>query len=116
LIVNSEVKENLLLPVGLGRIGHNAEKTKDCRELERMTRGRFSFTCSGVLCLWSSRWPGELTSSFFPAISHLRHLIVYTKAVFFVTDRAAPYSWSEEEIADLHDHCTVIMASDGRKI
>ncbi|KFR12042.1 methyltransferase-like protein 22 [Opisthocomus hoazin] len=30
----------------------------------------------------------------------------------FCTDRAAPYSWSEEEIADLHDHCTVIMASD----
>ncbi|KAM6250324.1 methyltransferase-like protein 22 isoform 2-T3 [Porphyrio hochstetteri] len=24
----------------------------------------------------------------------------------------APYSWSEEEIADLHDHCTVIMAAD----
>lgn len=39
-----------------------------------------------------------------------------TKAIFFVTDPEAPYSWSEEEIADLHDHCTVIMAADGRKI
>ncbi|XP_028943406.1 methyltransferase-like protein 22 [Antrostomus carolinensis] len=34
----------------------------------------------------------------------------------FCTDPEAPYSWSEEEIADLHDHCTVIMAADGRKI
>ncbi|NWR65732.1 MET22 protein, partial [Bucorvus abyssinicus] len=30
----------------------------------------------------------------------------------FCTDPGAPYSWSEEEIADLHDHCTVIMAAD----
>ncbi|OPJ87727.1 methyltransferase-like protein 22 isoform X2 [Patagioenas fasciata] len=30
----------------------------------------------------------------------------------FCTDPEAPYSWSEEEIADLHDHCTVIMAAD----
>ncbi|NWH58610.1 MET22 protein, partial [Geococcyx californianus] len=30
----------------------------------------------------------------------------------FCTDPDAPYSWSEEEIADLHDHCTVIMAAD----
>ncbi|XP_051488179.1 methyltransferase-like protein 22 [Apus apus] len=30
----------------------------------------------------------------------------------FCTDPKAPYSWSEEEIADLHDHCTVIMAAD----
>ncbi|NWW91418.1 MET22 protein, partial [Rhynochetos jubatus] len=28
------------------------------------------------------------------------------------TDPEAPYSWSEEEIADLRDHCTVIMAAD----
>uniref|UniRef100_A0A8C0ICH8 Methyltransferase like 22 n=1 Tax=Bubo bubo TaxID=30461 RepID=A0A8C0ICH8_BUBBB len=34
----------------------------------------------------------------------------------FCTDPEAPYSWSEEEIADLHDHCTVIMAADGRKM
>lgn len=52
----------------------------------------------------------------FPDVSHLRHLITYTKAIFCVTDPEAPYSWSEEEIADLHDHCTVIMAADGRKI
>ncbi|NXG62956.1 MET22 protein, partial [Hemiprocne comata] len=30
----------------------------------------------------------------------------------FCTDPEAPYSWSEEEIADLHDQCTVIMAAD----
>ncbi|XP_052536133.1 methyltransferase-like protein 22 isoform X1 [Tympanuchus pallidicinctus] len=30
----------------------------------------------------------------------------------FCTDPEALYSWSEEEIADLHDHCTVIMAAD----
>ncbi|NXN20522.1 MET22 protein, partial [Nycticryphes semicollaris] len=30
----------------------------------------------------------------------------------FCIDPEAPYSWSEEEIADLHDHCTVIMAAD----
>ncbi|NXV97476.1 MET22 protein, partial [Calonectris borealis] len=30
----------------------------------------------------------------------------------FCTDPEAPYSWSEGEIADLHDHCTVIMAAD----
>ncbi|NXL52066.1 MET22 protein, partial [Podilymbus podiceps] len=30
----------------------------------------------------------------------------------FCTDPKAPYSWSEEEIADLRDHCTVIMAAD----
>ncbi|XP_071616725.1 methyltransferase-like protein 22 isoform X1 [Heliangelus exortis] len=30
----------------------------------------------------------------------------------FCTDPEAPYSWSEDEIADLHDHCTVIMAAD----
>ncbi|NXP78055.1 MET22 protein, partial [Ramphastos sulfuratus] len=30
----------------------------------------------------------------------------------FCTDPEAPYSWSEEEIADLHEHCTVIMAAD----
>ncbi|NXW46223.1 MET22 protein, partial [Nyctiprogne leucopyga] len=30
----------------------------------------------------------------------------------FCTDPDTPYSWSEEEIADLHDHCTVIMAAD----
>ncbi|KFU88027.1 Methyltransferase-like 22, partial [Chaetura pelagica] len=30
----------------------------------------------------------------------------------FCTDPEAPYSWSEEEIADLHDNCTVIMAAD----
>ncbi|XP_054247224.1 methyltransferase-like protein 22 [Indicator indicator] len=30
----------------------------------------------------------------------------------FCTDPEAPYNWSEEEIADLHDHCTVIMAAD----
>ncbi|XP_025952174.2 methyltransferase-like protein 22 [Dromaius novaehollandiae] len=30
----------------------------------------------------------------------------------FCTDSAAPYSWSEAEIADLHDHCTVIIAAD----
>ncbi|NXU57327.1 MET22 protein, partial [Turnix velox] len=30
----------------------------------------------------------------------------------FCTDPEAPYSWSEEEVADLHDHCTVIMAAD----
>ncbi|NXF91012.1 MET22 protein, partial [Eubucco bourcierii] len=30
----------------------------------------------------------------------------------FCTDPEAPYSWSEEEIADLHNHCTVIMAAD----
>ncbi|KFP46309.1 Methyltransferase-like 22 [Cathartes aura] len=30
----------------------------------------------------------------------------------FCTDPEASYSWSEEEIADLHDHCTVIMAAD----
>lgn len=51
----------------------------------------------------------------FQAVNHLRHLIMHTIA-FFVTDPEAPYSWSEEEIADLHDHCTVIMAADGRKI
>lgn len=54
--------------------------------------------------------------SFFPSVGHLRHLIPYSKAIFFVTDPEAPYSWSEEEIADLHDHCTLIMAADGRKI
>lgn len=41
---------------------------------------------------------------------------MYTRVIFFVTDPEAPYSWSDEEIADLHDHCTVIMAADGRKI
>ncbi|NXI57790.1 MET22 protein, partial [Chloroceryle aenea] len=30
----------------------------------------------------------------------------------FCTDPEAPYSWSEDEIADVHDHCTVIMAAD----
>ncbi|POI24952.1 hypothetical protein CIB84_011298 [Bambusicola thoracicus] len=30
----------------------------------------------------------------------------------FCTDPEALYSWSEEEIADLHDYCTVIMAAD----
>ncbi|NXQ32110.1 MET22 protein, partial [Alaudala cheleensis] len=30
----------------------------------------------------------------------------------FCTDPEAPYSWSEEEIADLLDHCSVIMAAD----
>ncbi|EOB08958.1 Uncharacterized protein C16orf68-like protein, partial [Anas platyrhynchos] len=30
----------------------------------------------------------------------------------FCTDPEALFSWSEEEIADLHDHCTVIMAAD----
>ncbi|NWU92443.1 MET22 protein, partial [Upupa epops] len=30
----------------------------------------------------------------------------------FCTDPEAPYSWSEEEIDDLHHHCTVIMAAD----
>ncbi|XP_015732550.1 methyltransferase-like protein 22 [Coturnix japonica] len=30
----------------------------------------------------------------------------------FCTDPETPYSWSEEEIADLHDNCTVIMAAD----
>ncbi|KFO83579.1 Methyltransferase-like 22, partial [Buceros rhinoceros silvestris] len=30
----------------------------------------------------------------------------------FCTDPEAPYSWSEEEIADLYDHCTLIMAAD----
>ncbi|KFP24756.1 Methyltransferase-like 22 [Colius striatus] len=30
----------------------------------------------------------------------------------FCTEPEAPYSWSEEEIADLHNHCTVIMAAD----
>ncbi|NWS53340.1 MET22 protein, partial [Chunga burmeisteri] len=30
----------------------------------------------------------------------------------FCTDPEAPYSWSGEEIADLHEHCTVIMAAD----
>ncbi|NXI39040.1 MET22 protein, partial [Galbula dea] len=30
----------------------------------------------------------------------------------FCTDPEAPYSWSKEEIADLHDQCTVIMAAD----
>ncbi|NXO63233.1 MET22 protein, partial [Phainopepla nitens] len=30
----------------------------------------------------------------------------------FCTDPEAPYSWSEEEIADLFDHCSVIMAAD----
>ncbi|NXW62107.1 MET22 protein, partial [Eurystomus gularis] len=30
----------------------------------------------------------------------------------FCTDPEATYSWSEEEIADLHEHCTVIMAAD----
>ncbi|KFQ24536.1 Methyltransferase-like 22 [Mesitornis unicolor] len=30
----------------------------------------------------------------------------------FCTDPEIPYSWSEEEIADLHEHCTVIMAAD----
>ncbi|XP_040448277.1 methyltransferase-like protein 22 isoform X1 [Falco naumanni] len=30
----------------------------------------------------------------------------------FCTDPEALYSWSEEEIADLHEHCTVIMAAD----
>ncbi|NWI18824.1 MET22 protein, partial [Crypturellus soui] len=30
----------------------------------------------------------------------------------FCTDLEAPYSWSEAEIADLHDHCTVVMAAD----
>uniref|UniRef100_A0A8C5TSV9 Methyltransferase like 22 n=1 Tax=Malurus cyaneus samueli TaxID=2593467 RepID=A0A8C5TSV9_9PASS len=34
----------------------------------------------------------------------------------FCTDPEAPYSWSEEEIADLLDHCSVIMAADGRKM
>lgn len=48
--------------------------------------------------------------------SHLRHLIMYTKAILFLTDPEAPYSWSEEEIADLLDHCSVIMAADGREI
>lgn len=39
-----------------------------------------------------------------------------TKAIFFLPDPEAPYSWSEEEIADLLDHCSVIMAADGREI
>lgn len=43
-------------------------------------------------------------------------LIMFTKAIFFLTDPEAPYRWSEEEIADLLDHCSVIMAADGRKI
>lgn len=30
----------------------------------------------------------------------------------FCTDPEAPYSWSEAEIADLHDHTTVILAAD----
>ncbi|KAM8798630.1 methyltransferase-like protein 22 isoform 2-T2 [Eudromia elegans] len=30
----------------------------------------------------------------------------------FCTDPEAPYRWSEAEIADLHDHCTVMMAAD----
>ncbi|NXD86340.1 MET22 protein, partial [Halcyon senegalensis] len=30
----------------------------------------------------------------------------------FCTDPEAAYSWSEDEIADVHDHCTVIMAAD----
>ncbi|NXN48054.1 MET22 protein, partial [Rhinoptilus africanus] len=30
----------------------------------------------------------------------------------FCTDPEAPYSWSEEEIDDLHEHCTVVMAAD----
>ncbi|NXD16608.1 MET22 protein, partial [Nothocercus nigrocapillus] len=30
----------------------------------------------------------------------------------FCTDPQAPYRWSEAEIADLHDHCTVMMAAD----
>ncbi|KAM7152239.1 methyltransferase-like protein 22 isoform 2-T3 [Macrochelys suwanniensis] len=30
----------------------------------------------------------------------------------FCTDPGAPYSWSEAEIADLHDHTTVILAAD----
>ncbi|XP_057891438.1 methyltransferase-like protein 22 [Melospiza georgiana] len=30
----------------------------------------------------------------------------------FCTDPETPYSWSEEEIADLLDHCSVIMAAD----
>ncbi|NXR84558.1 MET22 protein, partial [Pycnonotus jocosus] len=30
----------------------------------------------------------------------------------FCTDPEAPYSWTEEEIADLFDHCSVIMAAD----
>ncbi|NXP46539.1 MET22 protein, partial [Heliornis fulica] len=30
----------------------------------------------------------------------------------FCTDPEAPHSWSEEEIVDLYNHCTVIMAAD----
>ncbi|XP_068764731.1 methyltransferase-like protein 22 isoform X3 [Struthio camelus] len=30
----------------------------------------------------------------------------------FCTDPETPYSWSEAEVANLHDHCTVIMAAD----
>lgn len=53
---------------------------------------------------------------FFKSIKHLSQLTLYTKVIFVVTDPEALFSWSEEEIADLHDHCTVIMAADGMKM
>lgn len=34
----------------------------------------------------------------------------------FAVDPVNPYSWSEQEIAELHNFTTVILAADGKKI
>jgi hypothetical protein len=33
-----------------------------------------------------------------------------------LVDPKAPFSWSEEEIADLYDHTTVLLAAEGETI
>ncbi|NXB91517.1 MET22 protein, partial [Vidua chalybeata] len=45
-------------------------------------------------------------------LHHLRILSCTPKPYSFLQISEASYSWSEEEIADLLDHCSVIMAAD----
>lgn len=94
-----------------------AQKAKDCRELRKQTKAVISLQWDALLAEQQmSRGVKMFDCLFFKSIKHLSQLTLYTKVIFVVTDPEALFSWSEEEIADLHDHCTVIMAADGMEM